>query len=75
MTLLSEVEAALPDEFMTHRAIWQGMGVWAPNSVRNTLNKLVNLGKAERIKHILPESFIGFVYLYRRARLPMQRAA
>ena len=72
MTLLSDVEAALPDEFMTVASIWFNIPNTTSDDVRGALNELVRLNKAERIwspKHSLRH------HLYRRARLPQQRAA
>ena len=77
MTLLSDVEAALPEEFMTVASIW--FNIQSTNSnldllhvVRGALDELVNLNKAE----YTPDP-LGFncARLYRRARLPQQRAA
>ena len=77
MTLISDVEAALPDEFMTVASIW--FNIQSTNSnldllhvVRGALDELVNLNKAE----YTPDP-LGFncARLYRRARLPQQRAA
>ena len=72
MTILSDVEAALPDEFSDARSIWRRMGSWSPLQVSEALNRLCHGGCAERTKQPVPQ---GFVYLYRRARLPQQRAA
>ena len=72
MTVLSDVEAALPEEFMTPRDIRSLAGLWSAESVRRALVQLFLVGKAERTKRV--EN--GFSYhLYRRARLPQQRAA
>lgn len=77
MTLLSDVEAALPDEFMTVASIWFNVPSANGNldlihAVRGALDELVNLNKAEYTPNPL-----GFdcARLYRRARLPQQRAA
>ena len=74
MTLLSDVEAALPDEFMTVASIWFNVPSANGNldlihAVRGALDELVNLNKAE-----YTPAPLGF-RLYRRARLPQQRAA
>ena len=67
MTILSDVEAALPEEFMHPSEIRSLAGLWSYESVRRALVQLHRVGKAERV-------LLGH-YLYRRARLPQQRAA
>ena len=49
MTLLSDVEAALPEEFMTAASIWFNTPNATGDEVRGALDELVRLNKAERI--------------------------
>ena len=48
MTVILDVEAALPDEFQSAREIWRGLGLWAPASVAHALATLCRQGKVER---------------------------
>lgn len=66
MTVIADVEAALPDELETARQIWKRVGQWAPNSVRNALEQLVREAKAERRRE--PTGGGGFIHRYRRPR-------
>ena len=75
MTLLSDVEAALPDEFTGVMGIWVKIKRRSnPRDVAAFLDLLVKLGKAEFAQRVSPKAFAGDP-LYRRARLPQQRAA
>ena len=86
MTLLSDVEASLPDEFMhpseirdrleRHRSAETSQiryyRALPVESVRRALAQLHKVGKAERAPRSM--SMLS-CYRYRRARLPQQRAA
>ena len=75
MTLISDVEAALPDEYMRATDIQEKMGMRAPGLkiLKDCLNELSSLGIADRLEG---KFITGFTtYFYRRARLPQQRAA
>ena len=71
MTLLSDVEAALPDEWEWLYQTQDRLKHLGRGAVRRALEELYNLGRADRIHGF----FIKKTYLYRRARLPQQRAA
>ena len=71
MTLLSDVEAALPEEWTWRWCIWEKTRQWPKVEVTRALNELCDLGRAEKT----PASKFGKACLYRRARLPQQRAA
>ena len=75
MTLLSDVEAALPEEFIRVDALCKKMGLWEPKRVEQCLNQLCALKKAEQKQIGFIPHTNAFIYLYRRARLPQQRVA
>lgn len=63
MTLLSDVEAALTDEFTRAAHVWFNVPSANFVDVEKALDELVNLERAEKTKELL-----GYYYLYRRAR-------
>ena len=48
MTVLADVEAALPVDFKTAREIWKDLGRWSPMSVGRAVSELCRQGKAEK---------------------------
>lgn len=74
MTLLSDVEAALPEEFIRVDTLCKKMSLWEPVAVEKCLTRLCVLKKAERKRIGFIPHIDAFIYLYRRSR-PQQRAA
>ena len=75
MTVLSDVETALPDEFIRVDALCKKMGLWEPEKVERCLNQLCALKKAEQKRIGFIPHIDAFIYLYRRARNTHREAA
>ncbi len=75
MTVLSDTEIALPDEFVSPREIHKRLGRWAVVSVRHALAILHAQGRAEREERWPVSAKFARQFFYRRARLPQRGAA
>lgn len=60
-----DVAPHLPPEFMTAKMIWARVGLWAPTTVRNALDVLVDQGTAVRVSELNAHGCVR--HLYRRA--------